>query len=309
MRPNCTDPRKQLYAIGKPNATGIASRVGASCTPNAAGIMSRVDAIRTPNPTGHPDAKPRAKHRGRRTRVEASCTPNATGADIVALAVRVGKVLRGISLAVCGVMVAALASGCGETQRNAHEVARAYPVEVLAARFPAKQAMAHDTRLTLIVRNAGVRVIPNVAVTLTSFYYTSDYPKLSSRKRPVWVVNTGPGAVATNPPIQTEEINPAGGGETAFVNTWALGALAPHASRAFVWHVTPVKAGIHTVHYTVAAGVDGKARARLASGGLATGSLTAQIAPVPPATHVNPETGAIAPGPNPVPTAEQPASP
>jgi hypothetical protein len=146
-------------------------------------------------------------------------------------------------------------------------------------------------------------------VTLDSFYYTSSYPKLAVPKRPVWIVNTGPGAVATSPPIQTEEVNPPGGGETAFVNTWALGALAPHASRAFIWHVTPVKAGLHTVHYTVAAGLDGKAQARLAGGGLATGGLTASIAPIPPRTHVNPETGAIVPGPYPTHTTEQPASP
>ncbi len=223
-------------------------------------------------------------------------------------AVRVGKSLSGVSLAMCGAIFAVLVSGCGVSERDAREVARIYPVEVLAVRFPAKQAIAHDTRFTLVVRNAGSRTMPNVAVTLDSFYYMSNYPKLAVRKRPVWIVNTGPGAHATNPPVKTEEIDPPGGGETAFVNTWALGALAPHTSRAFVWLVTPVKPGIHTVHYTVAAGLDGKAQARLASGGLATGSLTASIAPKPPATHVNPETGAIVPGPYPTHATEQPAS-
>lgn len=205
-------------------------------------------------------------------------------------------------------MLAVLVGGCGGTQRNAHEVAATYPVEVLTARFPAKQAIARDERFTLVVRNAGVRTIPNIAVTLDSFYYTSTYPKLAVKKRPVWIVNTGPGKVATSPPVQTEEVNPPGGGETAFVNTWALGALAPHTSRAFIWHVTPVKAGVHTVHYTVATGLDGKALARLVGGGLAAGSMTASIAPVPPRTHVNPETGLIAPGPNPASRTEQPAS-
>jgi hypothetical protein len=205
-------------------------------------------------------------------------------------------------------MLAVLMGGCGGARRNAHEVAATYPVEVLTARFPAKQAIARDARFTLVVRNAGVRTIPNIAVTLDSFYYTSTYPKLSVRKRPVWIVNTGPGKVATSPPVQTEEVNPPGGGETAFVNTWALGALAPHATRFFIWHVTPVKAGLHTVHYTVAAALDGKARARLAGGGLPTGSLVAAIAPAPPHTHVNPETGEIEPGPHPVFTREQPAS-
>jgi hypothetical protein len=220
----------------------------------------------------------------------------------------VGKSLRGVSLVVCGALLAVLIGGCGSAQRNSREVATTYPVEILRARFPAKQAVARDERFTLVVRNAGVRTIPNIAVTLDSFYYTSTYPKLSVSKRPVWIVNTGPGRVATSPPIQTEEVNPPGGGETAFVNTWALGALAPHASRFFIWHVTAVKAGLHTVHYTVAAGLDGKARARLVGGGLATGSLTASIAPAPPRTHVNPETGAVEPGPHRTFAQEQPAS-
>jgi hypothetical protein len=217
--------------------------------------------------------------------------------------------LPGVSLAVCGVALGALASGCGGAQRNAHEPTGSYTVEVLHARFPAKQAMAHDTKLALTVRNAGAQTIPNVAVTLDSFYYTSTYPKLSSNKRPVWIVNTGPGAVAINPPVRSEEVNPPGGGETAFVNTWALGALAPGASTSFVWHVTPVKAGMHTVHYAVAAGLDGKASARLAGGGPPVGAFLAAIAPLPPAKHVNPETGQIAAGPNPVPVAPQPAAP
>ncbi len=224
----------------------------------------------------------------------------------MAHAVRVGKLFPGASLAVCGVALGVLASGCGGAQRNAHEAKATYTVEVLHARFPAKQAIARDEKLALIVRNAGTQTIPNVAVTLNSFYYTSTYPHLSSSKRPVWIVNTGPGAVATRP-VQSQEVNPPGGGETAFVNTWALGALAPGKSRRFVWRVTPVKAGVHTVRYTVAAALDGNARARLAGGGLATGTFVAQIAPKPPATHVDPETGQVVPGPNPAPVAEQPA--
>jgi hypothetical protein len=234
---------------------------------------------------------------------------SATGTGIVALAVGTGKLLPVGALAVCGVLLAALASGCGGSARNAREVKGVYAVEVLRAHFPAKQQIAHDTRLALIVRNAGAKTIPNVAVTLDSFYYTSTYPKLSSKKRPVWIVNTGPGAIATAPPVRTVEVNPPGGGETAYVNTWALGALAPGRSKRFVWKVTPVKAGLHAVHYVVAAGLDGKAVARLAGGGRPAGRFVASIAPKPRPTHVNPETGRIAPGPNPVPVAPQPAAP
>jgi hypothetical protein len=109
--------------------------------------------------------------------------------------------------------------------------------------------------------------------------------------------------------VQTDEFDPPGGGETAFVNTWALGMLAPGASKSFVWHVTPVKAGVHTVHYAVVADLDGKAHARLVGGGQPTGSFVAQIAPMPPRTHLNPETGQVAAGPSRVPATPQPAVP
>lgn len=214
----------------------------------------------------------------------------------------------GVSLAVCGAMFGVLASGCGEARRDAREPVGLYKVEVVRARFPARQAISRDTKLALVVRNASARTIPNVAVTLDSFYYTSDYPHLSAKGKPVWIVNTGPGPVPARP-VYTQEVNPPGGGETAFVNTWALGALAPGASRSFVWRVTPVKAGVHAVHYTVSAGLDGSSHARLAGGGLPTGTFVARVAPKPPPTHVNPETGRIVAGPNPVPVAPQPAAP
>jgi hypothetical protein len=219
-----------------------------------------------------------------------------------------GKLLPAVSLAACGGLMGVLASGCGEAMRNARETSGTYTVEVVRARFPAKQAIARDTKLSLVVRNSGTVTIPNVGVTLDSLNYTSDYPHLAANKRPVWIVNTGPGVVPARP-VETEQVNPPGGGETAYVNTWALGALAPGKSEAFVWKVTPVKAGVHTVRYAVSAGLDGKALARLEGGGLAAGKFVVAVAPAPPPTHVNPETGRIVPGRNPVPVAPQPAAP
>jgi hypothetical protein len=222
--------------------------------------------------------------------------------------VRVGKLLPGVSLAACGVALAVLASGCGGTEQDAHEPKGTYRVEVVRTHFPFKQAIARNATLVLVVRNAGASTVPNVAVTLNSLSYTSDYPRLAVKKRPVWIVNRGPGPVSTIP-VKTEETFPQGGAETAYVNTWALGPLAAGASKSFVWHVTPVKAGTHTVHYTVAAGLSGKAKARLANGNLVTGVFLTHIAPKPPPTHVNPETGKIAAGAPPVPYTPQPASP
>ncbi len=218
------------------------------------------------------------------------------------------SVVRLSLLALCGVPAALLASGCGEAKRDAGEPSGSYPVEIASARFPAKQAIARDTTLEIAVRNAGAKTIPDVAVTLDSLSYQSEYPGLAARERPTWIVNQGPGPIA-RPPVLTQTVNQPGGGVTTFVHTWALGTLAPGATSTFVWHVTPVKAGTQTVHYAVAAGLDGKAKATLEGGGAPAGMFTVDIAGRPPKTHVNPETGRVAQGSPPVPLNPQPAAP
>jgi hypothetical protein len=190
---------------------------------------------------------------------------------------------------------AALVSGCGGARQDAHEVSRGYAMEVVRAKFPVSQSIARPTSFALQVRNAGPRTVPNIAVTLDSFYYTEHYPELAADKRPIWVIEQGPGPAA-RPPVQTQEISKPGGGQTAYVNTWALGPLAPNGTQTFIWRVVPVKAGVYTVHYTIAAGLAGKGKAQLPSGRPVQGQLTASIAPIPPKTHVDPQTGRVVSG-------------
>lgn len=195
--------------------------------------------------------------------------------------------------ALAAVGCALLIAGCGGGSRqDAGEAAGTFAMQVLHARFPAAQSIARQAQFVLPVRNSGSRTVPNVAVTIDSFDYTSHYPELASDKRPVWVIERGPGTVAS-PPVESEQVSPPGGGQTAYVNTWALGALAPGATRTFVWRVVPVKAGSYTVHYTVAAGLAGKAKAQLSSGGPVQGQFAVDIAPAPKVTHVNPNTGKV----------------
>jgi hypothetical protein len=205
------------------------------------------------------------------------------------------RATRALALAPLGVSLL-LASGCGGGARqDANEPAGTFQLKILHASFPAQQAIAHPSRLELQVRNTGTRTIPNVAVTVNSFNYTSDYPELAADKRPIWAIEQGPGPIA-NPPVQTQEVSQPGGGQTAYVNTWALGALAPGQTQTFAWRVVPVKAGTHTVTYRFAAGLAGKAKAALASGAAAEGHFTVDIAPAPPSTHVDPSTGKVVTG-------------
>jgi hypothetical protein len=198
-----------------------------------------------------------------------------------------------------GVCALSLGACGGGSRQDANEPSGTYSVKILSASFPAAQSIARQTSMDLRVRNTGTRTVPNLAVTIDSFDYTSDYPELAVDKRPVWVIERGPGTVAS-PPVQTDEISPPGGGQTAYVNTWAFGALAPGATRTLTWHVVPVKSGTWTVHYALAAGLAGKAKARLENGGPAGGQFAVDIAPTPKLTHVNPSTGRVEVGQFPI---------
>jgi hypothetical protein len=191
---------------------------------------------------------------------------------------------------------AALASGCGGGSRqDAGEPKRSFTMEIVGASFPAKQAVARPARMLLRVRNTGTHTVPDVAITVDSFNYTATTPELAANKRPVWAIEQGPGVVP-RPPVQSQEVSQLGAGQTAYVNTWALGPLAPGRTQTFSWRVVPVKAGSHTVRFAVAAGLSGHARAALSAGGAVQGRFTVNIAPAPPITHVDPQTGKLVVG-------------
>ena len=195
-----------------------------------------------------------------------------------------------------GACSALLATGCGGgSQQNHNEAKRIYDMRIAAASFPAKQSMARPTQMSVRVRNESRLTVPNVAISVDSFSYVEKYPELAANKRPVWVVEEGPGTPAKLP-VQSQAVSPQGGAQTNYVNTWALGPLKAGASRTFTWKVVPVKAGSHTLHLTVAAGLAGNARAELPGEGPVTKTFTAEIAPAPPITHVNPSTGKVVPG-------------
>jgi len=194
-----------------------------------------------------------------------------------------------------GACLALLAGGCGGARQDAQEPKGNFTVRVLKASFPARQSIARPTHLVLAVQNTGSETVPDIAVSVDSLSYSANYPELAANKRPIWAIEEGPGAIAKRP-VPTQTVSPAGGGQTAYFSTWALGPLAPGHTRTFLWRVTPVKPGLHIVHYTVAAGLAGKARAQLADGAPATGHFTVYIAPKPPPSHVDPETGQIVAG-------------
>jgi hypothetical protein len=194
-----------------------------------------------------------------------------------------------------GACAALAAAGCGAARQDAREPKGTYVMEVVKASFPPSQSIARPTYFELQLRNVGSHAAPSVAVSIDSFNYVENYPKLAASERPVWVIEQGPGAVS-RVPVESAVISPPGGATTTYVNTWTLGSLAAGQTQTYRWRVTPVKAGVHTVRYTIAAGLAGKATAQLASGGPVRGQLTADVAPSPAARHVDPATGQVVPG-------------
>jgi hypothetical protein len=169
--------------------------------------------------------------------------------------------------------------GCGGGDRqDKNEKSGTYNVEILSAKFPAKQRLADQTQFEVVVRNADNKTIPDVSVTISgdpakpaqAFGERSAQTGLADPSRPLWIVDDGPR-----------------GGTTAYVNTWALGALAPGKTKRFVWRVTAVTPGVHKISFKVNAGLDGKAKAQLPGGGAPGSAFTVNVSDKPPSSKVD----------------------
>jgi hypothetical protein len=177
----------------------------------------------------------------------------------------------------------ALAACGSEPRQDEEEAEGTYKVEVVKASFPGQQKLAKSSNLVITVRNAGDRAIPNVAVTVDGFDRRVDDPDLADPSRPTFVINGQPKEIGGFP--EAKEASPKGG-ETAFVNTWALGRLKPGAERTFRWGVTAVQGGPFRIKYTVAAGLHGKAKAVDESGVRPVGVFRGTISDEAPDTRV-----------------------
>jgi hypothetical protein len=118
--------------------------------------------------------------------------------------------------------------------------------------------------------------VPDIAVTVDSFAAKSEQPELADPSRAVWIVDKSPA-----------------GGDSAYVNTWTLGRLRPGQTRRFVWQVTAVKPGTHTIKWRVAAGLNGKALARTGGDRTPQGQFTVDVSDTPSQSRVDPATGEV----------------
>jgi hypothetical protein len=181
--------------------------------------------------------------------------------------------------AAVAVGLAVTAAGCGSGERqDADEPAGSYRVDVVHTRFPERQRLAQRTELTISVRNAGPRPVPNLAVTVDALSRRSQETGLADAARAVWVVDREPA-----------------GGTTAYRNTWSLDDVPPGATRTFTWRVTAMAPGRHELTYRVAAGLDGRAKAVTRDGRPPQGKLTVNVSARPARERVDPESGDVVP--------------
>jgi hypothetical protein len=215
-------------------------------------------------------------------------------------------------------MAAGVASCGGGERQDANEPEGDFPVQIVSANFPSKQQLAQNTNLTLSVANTGDKTIPDLAITIFtssnastsessssstgttstgtgtqnlptaqgSFSVRSEQQGLAIPFRPVWILEQGFPKLAG----QTASA----GAEAAQTDTFSFGSLPANQTREMVWNVTPVQAGTYTVHYRVAAGLQGKAKAVTADGSVPEGEFVVRISSAPPQTRVN-DSGQVVP--------------
>ena len=153
------------------------------------------------------------------------------------------------------------AAGCGGEDQSADEPSGTFKVDVVQKSFPPKQSLAESSVMTIAVRNAGQEAMPNVAVTVDGFDRRLEQADVADPTRPNFSIQQGPY-----------------GNDTAYVNTWATNrALDPGATAVFKWQVTALHPGTYTLKYKVAAGLTGKAQARLPDGSAPEGTFTVRV--------------------------------
>ncbi|MGB9184845.1 MAG: hypothetical protein WCB67_12335 [Solirubrobacteraceae bacterium] len=207
-----------------------------------------------------------------------------------------------------GASLALAACGSGGARQDAKEPSGKFKVDVNTAAFPSSQTLSQHTRMTIAVRNAGNKTMPDVAVTICNTTCAYPAPKgqgtsaqafaadlrqqyLANPSRPIWVVDQGPGACG-----YSCQAGGPGGSASAYSNTWALGPLRPGKTVRFSWKLTAVSPGKHVVAWQVAAGLNGKAKAVLGDGSQPQGTFAVSINSAPQQSYVN-NNGQIVVGP------------
>jgi hypothetical protein len=225
-----------------------------------------------------------ARALGEETAISASPRLNRRGGSLAAALA--AFVVLSVGIAACG-------SG---PRQDADEPIGNFPVAVDTAKFPTEQRLAETSNLELDIENTGSDQVPNLAVTIytgdtkggESFSVRSDQPGLADPNRPVWVLEFGfPKVLDTGQDESDLADAPTAGAEVAQTDTFAFGPLAAGDTKRIFWQVTPVQAGTYTIHYELAAGLNGNAKAVTDDGSPVKGEFVVTVTDKPPQARVN----------------------
>ncbi|HEX8744287.1 MAG TPA: hypothetical protein VF712_14240 [Thermoleophilaceae bacterium] len=215
----------------------------------------------------------------------------------------------------CAASLVLVAAGCGGgTRQDKDEPKGNFPVEVVSAEFPQDQKLAKDSKMEIVVRNAGDETIPIISVTVEcpgqgrgeeqddaersagsggspsgsgsqggGFNYRTTFPGVADPSRPQFVVNTVPTRTPRN--YDRGRLDPLER-SSAYVSTFPLGKLGPDRTATFVWDVTAVKAGPYKICWKVNAGLDGKAKAVPYQGSPITGEFSGTVSDEAPDARI-----------------------
>lgn len=211
---------------------------------------------------------------------EPACPP--LGPWYVPLALRAWRTYA-VWVGVGGLLSVGVTACGGGDPLDADEDDRTYEVQVAKASFPKHQVLAKKSDLEITVKNTDSETIPNIAVTVDGFYTRLKDPDLFDPRRPVFSINGVRKQIGNYPEIKLDAPD---GGETFFVNTWALGELKPDAKTTFRWRVTAMRPGPYKLTYKVSAGLHGKGLAEDVGGSQPSGTFAGTISDEVPYNRV-----------------------
>ncbi|MDO9408717.1 hypothetical protein [Patulibacter sp.] len=158
-------------------------------------------------------------------------------------------------------------TACGGERAEVRDASDGRPFAVSArASFAKDQRLANVEELRITVKNDDSRALPDVGIVLQGLNRSipvadNGAGRVADPRRPVWVVDSPPS-----------------GGTTAYVGTWALGRLAPGASKTFRWQLTPTVAGKHAIRWRAVAGLDEDGPVKADAGSRTSGRLAVDVA-------------------------------
>jgi hypothetical protein len=152
------------------------------------------------------------------------------------------------SLAIAAALLTVTLGACGDDQESVES--ETVKLELVKAKFPARQKLAEPQTMQLTVRNPTERAVETVSATVSpgdaaragsGFNTAADNPNASDPSTPIWIVDEGPTNGVTVDPAVTR-----------------LGPVAPGETVTFRWQLMPSRVGSYKVRWLIGGDLQNK---------------------------------------------------